>query len=160
MRDTRATQSLLVEGILPLSEETATGDQVLIQGVELGIVSVPLHSLHLESELVTGDVIVGLRPTLPMADVSLILGNDLAGKKVMPELLVISDPIKAKEADSNTETNAQIFLSCAVTRAKARELKDREEMMVNPLCFIYLARILKDLAATLFHRALWRMIPV
>ena len=131
LRDTGATQSLLVEGILPLSEDTATGDQVLIQGVELGIVSVPLHSIHLESELVTGDVVVGLRPTLPMAGVSLILGNDLAGEKVMPELLVISDPMKAKEADSSIEINTQVFPSCAVTRAKARELKDREEMMVN-----------------------------
>ena len=131
LRDTGATQSLLVEGILPLSEDTATGNQVLIQGVELGIVSVPLHSIHLESELVTGDVVVGLRPTLPMAGVSLILGNDLAGEKVMPELLVISDPMKAKEADSSTEINVQVFPSCAVTRAKARELKDREGMMVN-----------------------------
>ena len=44
---------------------------------------------------------------------------------------MISDPMKAKEADSNTETNAQVFPSCAVTRAKARELKDCEEMIVN-----------------------------
>ena len=86
LRDTRATQSLLVEGILPLSEETATGAQVLIQGVELGIVSVPLHSIHLKSDLVSGEVVVGLRPTLPIEGVSLILGNDLAGEKVIPEL--------------------------------------------------------------------------
>ena len=66
-----------------------------------------------------------------MAGFSLILGNDLAGKKVMPELLVISDQMIAKEADNNTETSVQIFPSCAVTRAKARELKDHEEMMVN-----------------------------
>ena len=131
LRDIGATQSLLVEGILPLSEETVTGDQVLIQGVELGIVSVPLHSIHLESDLITGDVVVGLRPTLPMAGVSLILGNDLAGEKVMPELLVISDPMIVNEADNDIETNAHVFPSCAVTRAKARELKDHEEIMVN-----------------------------
>ena len=33
LRDTGAAQSLLVEGILPLSEATATGTHVLIQGV-------------------------------------------------------------------------------------------------------------------------------
>ena len=76
------------------------------------------------------DVVVGLRPTLPMAGVSLILGNDLAGEKVMPELLVISDPMKVKEAD-NTETNKQVFPPCAFTWAKDRESKDCEEMMVN-----------------------------
>ena len=99
--------------------------------MELGIVSVPLHSIHFESELVTGDVIVGLLPTLPMAGVSLILGNNLAGEKVMPELLVFSDPIIVKEADNDGETNANVFPSCAVTRAIARELKDHEEIMVN-----------------------------
>ena len=99
--------------------------------MQLGIVSVPLHSIHLESELVTGDVVVDLRPTLPMAGVSLILGNNLAGKTVMPELLVISDPMIVKEADNDSETNAHVFPSCAVMRAIARELKDHEEIMVN-----------------------------
>ena len=84
LTDTGATQSLLVEGILPLSKETATGTQVLIQGVKLGIISVPLHTIYLKSDLVSGAAIVGLRPTLPIEGVSLILGNDLAGEKVIP----------------------------------------------------------------------------
>ena len=68
--------------------------------------------------------------------------------------------MKVNEADSNTETNAQVFPSCVVTRAKARELKDREEMMVN-LADTFMSHLPgKDLAATLFHRALWRMILV
>ena len=41
LRDTGATQSLLVEDILPLSETTSTGSHVLIQGVELGVGSIP-----------------------------------------------------------------------------------------------------------------------
>ena len=64
LRDTGATQSLLVEGILPLSGVTATRTHVLIQGVELGIVSVPMHTIYLKSDLVSGAVVVGLRPTL------------------------------------------------------------------------------------------------
>ena len=44
-----------------------------------------------------------------MAGVSLVQGNDLAGEKVMPELLVISDSMIAKEADNDTETNTQVF---------------------------------------------------
>jgi len=44
LRDTAASQSLLVT---PLSDETATGDNVLISGVELGFASVPLHKVFL-----------------------------------------------------------------------------------------------------------------
>ena len=43
IEDTVATQSLLVEDVLPLSENMATGTIVQIQGIELGVVSVPLH---------------------------------------------------------------------------------------------------------------------
>ena len=38
------------------------------------------------SELLTGRVTVGTRFTLPIKEISLILGNDLAGSKVMADL--------------------------------------------------------------------------
>ena len=133
LRDTEATQSLLVEGILPFSKETVTRIQVLIQGVELGIVRVPLHSIHLQSDLISGDVVVGLRPTLPMEGVSFILGNDLAGDKVIPELQVVTDPEVMEEVDCDVETTSHVFPSCAVTRAMAREMaqKDCEDSLMN-----------------------------
>jgi hypothetical protein len=79
LRDTGTTQSLIVENILPFSESSATGARVLILGIELGLLEVPLHKVHLKSDLVTGVITVGTRLTLPIAGVSLILGNDLAG---------------------------------------------------------------------------------
>ena len=78
--------------VLPLSETTATRTHVLIQGVELGIVSMPMHTIYLKSSLVSGAVAVGLHPTPPMEDVSLVLGNDLAGDKVIPGLQVVTEP--------------------------------------------------------------------
>ena len=111
LRDTGATQSLLVEGTLPLSEETATGTQVLIQGVELGIVSVPLHTIYLKSDLVSGAVVVGLCPTLPIEGVALILGNDLAGKRVIPELQVVTEQEIMKEGSHDVEAISLIFPS-------------------------------------------------
>ena len=92
LRDTGATQSLLVEDVLPLSENTATGTRVQIQGIELGVVSVPLHVVYLSSELLTGQVTVGTRPTLPIKGHHLFWGNDLTGSKVMPDLQLISNP--------------------------------------------------------------------
>ena len=58
LHDTGASQSLLAEGVAPLSNETATGDNVLISGVELGFASVPLHKVFLESDLISGYVTV------------------------------------------------------------------------------------------------------
>ena len=49
LRDTRASQLLLLEGVLPLSNSSCTGSNVLLQGVELGVVSVPLHVIDLKS---------------------------------------------------------------------------------------------------------------
>ena len=82
LRDTGAVQSLILESTLPFSDDSAVGQEVTLQGVELGHVSVPLHSVHLKCNLVDGPVIVGVRPSLPVRGVSLILGNDLAGQRV------------------------------------------------------------------------------
>lgn len=59
-RDTGASQSLLLEGVLPLSSKTSTGSDVLIQGVGLEFFKVPLHEVHLRSDLVSGPIVVGL----------------------------------------------------------------------------------------------------
>jgi len=91
LRDTSATQSLLVDGVLFLSDSTATGI-VQIQGTELRVVTAPLHVIYLNSNLDNGAITVGIRPTLPVQGISPILGNDLAGSKVMPDLQVVNDP--------------------------------------------------------------------
>ena len=51
--DTGVSLSLLAEGVLPLSATSATGDHILINGVELGFISVPLHKIFLKSDLVS-----------------------------------------------------------------------------------------------------------
>lgn len=132
LRDTGATHSLLV-GVLPLSEETATGTQALIQGLELGIVSVLLHTICLKSDLVSRSVVVGLYPTLTIEGVPLILGNGLAGEKVIPELQVVTEQEAMKEVDHDAGTTLNIFPSCAVTGAMVREInnKNPEDSVVN-----------------------------
>ena len=60
MRDTGASQTLLLEGVLPLSEETSTDASVLVQGVGSGLVRAPLHHIYLKSDLVTGPLVVGV----------------------------------------------------------------------------------------------------
>ena len=74
------------------SEKTSCGTSVLIQDVECGFVNVPLHNIYLSSDLVTGLVAVGIRPSLPFKGVHLLLGNDLAGDKVVVNPLLTNIP--------------------------------------------------------------------
>ena len=50
--------------------------------------NVPLHNTVLSSELVTKPVAVGIRSSLPFDGIHLLLGNDLAGAKVVVNPLV------------------------------------------------------------------------
>ena len=124
LRDTGATQSLLLEGVLPLSVSTSTGESVIAQGIEGGCVNVPLHKVNLVSDLVTGSVVVGTRPTLPIKGVSLLLGNDLAGGKVVADPKVTSKPITLVSTEKLEEVIPGIFPSCAVTRAMAKKAQE------------------------------------
>ena len=113
MRDTCCAQSMILEGSLPFSEVSATGENVLIQGIGMDSISVPLHRINLKSDLISCTVIVGVRPELPVKGVSMLLGNYLAGGKVLPQPIVTRDP--CTEADSDDESSV-VFPACAVTR--------------------------------------------
>ena len=93
LRYTLATQSLYLEGVLQLGVSTSTGESVIAQGIQGGYVNAPLHKVNLVSDLVTGFVVMVTRPTLPIKGVSLLLGNDLAGGKVVADPKVTSRPI-------------------------------------------------------------------
>ena len=43
------------------------------------ILEVPLHEVNIKSSLINGNIVIGMRPSLPVEGISLILGNDLAG---------------------------------------------------------------------------------
>ena len=64
LRDTGDNQSLLLEGIVLLSEKTSTGTDVLIQGIEVKPISVPLHRVTLQSDVVSGVVYNCWNPTI------------------------------------------------------------------------------------------------
>ena len=93
LRDTGASQSIILADVLPFSEKTYSGTSVLIQGVECGLMNVPLHNIFLYLELVIGPVAVGIRSSLPFDGIHLLLGNDLAGAKVVVNPLVCDKPL-------------------------------------------------------------------
>ena len=86
LRDTGATQFLMLDNVLPLTENSFTGANVLISGV------FSLHEVNIKSSLINGNIVIGMRPSLPVEGISLILGNDLAGEKVMADPRVVEKP--------------------------------------------------------------------
>ena len=121
LRDTGASQSLILADAIPLSEKSHSGKSVLIQGVECGLVTVPLHQVNLKSDLVSGPVTVGARPSLPIEGVHLILGNDLAGDKVVVNSVMTEKPEVTFTIDPIEEEIPDLYPSCAVTRAMAQK---------------------------------------
>ena len=119
LRDTGASQSLILADTLPFSEKTSSGTSVLIQGVECENINVPLHNIHLFSDLVTGPVTVGIRPFLPFKGVHLLLGNDLAGDKVVVNPLVTDTPNIDQTPDPIEQEIPDLYPSCAVTQGMA-----------------------------------------
>ena len=75
LRDTGATQFLMLVSVLPLTENSLTGGNVLISGVEMGILEVSLHEVNTKSSLINDNIVIGLRPSLPVEGILLILGN-------------------------------------------------------------------------------------
>ena len=121
LRNTGASQSLILADILPFSEKTSSGTSVLIQGVECGTVNIPLHHVNLSSDLVTGLVVIVITPSLPFKGVHLLLGNDLAGDKVVVNPLVTDTPNIGQTDDPIEQEIPDLYPSCAVTRAMAKK---------------------------------------
>ncbi len=118
LRDTGAMQSFILAGKVQVSDLTFCGSSVIVQGIEMGCVKFPLHRMHLQSELCTGFMRVAVCPSLPVKGVDFILGNDLAGGKVMPVIEVVDEPNVFCELEVLSETYPDVFPACAVTRAQ------------------------------------------
>ena len=126
LRDTGATQSLMIGDVKCMPSECNTDRKVLIHDVNGGTQSVPLFRVNLQCELISGDVIVGIVPFLPMDGVSFLLGNDLAGGRVSV-LSVVSVPVCDQQTENLADEFPGIFPACVVTRAQARKAESERE---------------------------------
>ena len=122
LRDTGASGSFILGSVLPFSNESYTGNSLLIRGIGLNTISVPLHTVSLECELVEGDVELGVRPALPIDGISVVLGNQLAGRRIWSEtsspLVVTEEPLST---DESAEKYPKVFSACVVTRSASRK---------------------------------------
>ena len=64
---------------------------------------------------------MGIRPDLPVKSISLLLGNDLAGDKVMIHPCVSSHPCSLDDTDAKMQDTPGLYPVCAVTRVMAKK---------------------------------------
>ncbi len=60
LRDTGSMDSFILESVLLFSSQSHTGESVLIRGIGLNVLSVPLHKVRLQSELIQGEAVMGV----------------------------------------------------------------------------------------------------
>ena len=120
LRDTAASQSFILSDVLPLSRASGVDSSVIVRGFGMQRMGSPLHTIYLESDLVTGPVVVGVRPCFPIEGVSFLLGNDLAGGRVLvkPEVTVV--PMVTESNDRLAQKYPGVFSACAVPRAMTK----------------------------------------
>ena len=86
-----------------------------------------MFHINLKSNFAYGEVVVRVRPKLPVQDISLLFGINLAGGKV------IMDPLVSEEAsyeDNELELeNRVVFPVCAVTLATKMPLAEEETLL-------------------------------
>lgn len=122
LRDTGAARSFIRGDVLPFSQESCLDSSILVQGISMEVLKVPLHRVYLQTELVAGFVDVGVRPMLPVPGVEFILGNDLAGGRVLPVLEVLDKPVITSVSDELTQMFPEVFPACVLTRAQTKRM--------------------------------------
>ena len=105
LRDTGASQSLLLRSKLPKGVIEATRETVMIEGIGGKRVKIPLCKITLKSQWKNGPMKVGVVDKLPMKGISLILGNEVRTKKCHPENMAKISAIN--EERKMARTNAQ-----------------------------------------------------
>ena len=75
---------------------------MLLKGVDTSLgsyPSAPLHQVYISSSHVNGPVTVGITSSLPIDGIDFLLGNDLAGGKVVANSLVTDMPCNCQQLD-------------------------------------------------------------
>ena len=87
---------------------------------------------------------VGIRPSLPFKGVHLLLGNDLAGDKVVVDPLLTSTPCVDQLLDPFEQEIPDLYPSCAVTRAMAKKANQNNGMQDFNLADTLIGQSLND----------------
>ncbi|XP_030216443.1 uncharacterized protein LOC115546817 [Gadus morhua] len=119
LRDTACSQSVILASALPFSDLSGCGYGSVLRGIEMGYSPRPVHRVHIQTKLITGFFPVAVCHALPVEGVAFLMGNDIAGGKVIPALEVLDLPHRT-EIDL-VQAPSGLFPTCVITRAEARK---------------------------------------
>lgn len=109
----------------PIGQGSALGSDVPVLGFGMEGLDVLLHKVHLRSDLLSGDVTVGVRPAFPVQGIAFLKGNNLSGGKVLVTPDVTPVPV-TQSPDELASDFPTVFAACAVTRSRYK--KDQEDV--------------------------------
>lgn len=118
LRDPSAKHSVARCGVVPFSDQSYCGSDLLVWGVRMNMFGMPLHSFTLFPPF---RVRVGVQDQLPVAGIDLILGNDLPRGKVFPATPKVTEN-PAADVFVHTPSGlsvSSVLPACVVTRAQA-----------------------------------------
>ena len=72
------------------------------------VLEVQLHEVNIKSSLINANIVIGMRPSLPVEGISLILGNDLAGDKVMVDPRVVEN-LRTMKKQRGWQKSSQVY---------------------------------------------------
>ena len=82
LRDTGSAQTVMLRECVPRAARHYPMSYTRVRGIEGRTQEIPVCLVHIESDVASGLVPVGLVDAIPIRGVSLILGNDLAGHRI------------------------------------------------------------------------------
>ncbi|CAI5670853.1 unnamed protein product [Oreochromis niloticus] len=124
LRDTGGSQSFLLADVLPVSDESSCNASTIVQGIGMAYIPAPLHCVHVQSKLASGFFKVAVRNSFPVQGVEFIMGNDIAGDKVLPVPEVVDKPSRVPEEDKLLKSHPDVFSVSVLTRSQARKLEE------------------------------------
>ena len=113
LRDTGASQSLMLNKFIPEGTRNKLKKITVIRGITGEPMKIPLCKVKIKSKWKSGPIVVGVVDNLPMKGISLLLRNDVGGKFVYP---------KAKNKDHKMKVSAMI------TRQESSQMSEPQEL--------------------------------
>ena len=111
VRDTASSHSLVLRSSFPRIYEALTGERVVLSGVHIAD-SVPLCSIFLDCGLVSKIISVGVIDKLPIEGVDFVMGNDLAGRRIVPDPILVDKPLLESPTAELELTQPNLFPVC------------------------------------------------
>lgn len=81
----------------------------------------------MNSYLHSGPVTVAVQETVPISGLSFLMGNDLRGRKIVPDPIVCSEPVDEDPAAETKNQFLDLFPACGVTWSQSQKMPEADQ---------------------------------